>query len=79
MANGQLPNQQADSEAAWNAASTQLTDHAIASEERLCRIRDQAYYYWLRRNGHEDKALNDWLQAEADVDRELVKGNADER
>ena len=45
---------------------------SISKEERRRRIEEAAYYYSLRRGGGEDRALDDWIQAEADVDRELA-------
>ncbi len=45
----------------------------IPPEERLRRIEEAAYYRSLRRSGGDDRALDDWLQAEEEIDRELVK------
>ena len=49
----------------------------ISAEERHRRIAEAAYYYALRRGGNEDRALDDWIQAEADVDQELARSGPD--
>jgi hypothetical protein len=54
---------------AWAAAAEEARAD-ISPEERRRRIAEAAYYYSLQRNG-DDRALDDWIQAEGDIDREL--------
>jgi hypothetical protein len=73
-AQGSDPNKHGANETTSNATGTELIRQAISPEERLSQIRNRAYYYSLGRGQDEDQALDDWLKAERDVDRELAKG-----
>ncbi len=50
--------------------------HAASPEERYCYVSQAAYFRALRRGFIEGRELDDWLEAEAEVDALLNVQNA---
>jgi hypothetical protein len=40
------------------------------SESKLAKIKERAYYIWLRKNKPSNTALSDWLEAEQELKKE---------
>jgi hypothetical protein len=60
-----------DTQNASGVASRINQPEKITAEERFLRIQRAAYDYSLEREDGQADAVDDWLKAEADIDREL--------
>lgn len=58
-----------------SAAASAATAMPAASGDRLDRIRELAYQYFVERGGDDGHALDDWLRAEAQVHGQAPQGN----
>jgi hypothetical protein len=56
---------------AREAGETRAPGSARPSEPRITRIARRAHEIYLARGGTDGKALDDWLQAEREIDAEL--------
>ena len=56
--------------------STHLTDSKVSQPQpsRLSRIAQRAHEIYDARGGHDGKDLDDWLQAEREIDAEIEAG-----
>ena len=58
-----------DDQSVDNAAEASVA--GLRNGSRMARIAERAHEIYERRGGEDGKALNDWLQAEREIDEEL--------
>ena len=51
--------------------ATHTTDPSAVQPTRLARIAQRAHEIYVARGGQDGKAMDDWLQAEREVDAEI--------